>query len=540
MRMTTLLWFFWIHALFSLGVYAAKPTDESIRLRVEELDQTGILIQGERIQNGDVLSVFYARRAFEPVWTHPGERELAIQTLGRADLEGLSPTDYHIQTIEKLAAQPNPTSTEQTDLDILLTDGILLYASHLLTGKVDPSTINAQRHISLRNGDPVRAIENGLYSNQLAKALAQLAPRQTGYLRLKEALVKYSTMYLRDGDWPTIPDGPSIKPGMEDARIPAIRERLRRTEYYSLSLLIGEPDSATAHSVVYDAQLVQAVQQFQTRHGLTAEGVIGKGTLEAMNVSLPDRINQIKANLERWRWLPPQFGPFYLLVNIANYEVQGFRDGKLEVTHKVIVGKPYRKTPVFSSTIQYLVFNPTWTVPPTILSQDVIPATRKDVNYLATKGLNVYDSKGTKLDPATIDWSSPSAKWYTYRQAPGPSNALGTVKFMFPNKYDVYMHDTPSKELFDKDERAFSSGCIRVRDPLGLAAWMLNDSAQWNRQTMESIIAERRSHTVMLPVQPEVHILYLTSWVDNAGIVHFRKDVYERDQPLFNALTASY
>lgn len=536
--MTTHFWlWFWMTGFLPMGTCAVNPlgstpVNELIRRKVEQVKLDSILIQGERIRTRENLFYFYARRGFDPAWSHQDQRYLVIQTLGQADQEGLTPTDYHIQSIERLAALLSPTEEEMTDLDILLTDGILLYASHLLSGKVDPNTIHAQWNINLREGDPVKAIENGLYTNQLAKALSQLPPRQNEYRQLKEALEKYNGMYLLEGDWPIIPDGPTIKPGMIDLRLPDIRIRLHRTENYN-------PDSISMQSIVYDPELVEVVQRFQHRHGLTADGAIGKSTLEVMNVSLQDRINQIKVNLERWRWLPGQFGSYFLLVNIANFEVQGFRNGKQEVSHKVIVGKPFRKTPVFSATLQYLVFNPTWTLPPTILKEDILPGVRKDYHFLATKGLNVYDNQGNLLDPATIDWSAKAVEWYKYQQEPGPSNALGVVKFMFPNKHDVYMHDTPSRELFVKDQRMFSSGCIRVSEPIDLAMWLLEDTTQWNRPVIDSIITTRKPTTVLLPSRPEVFILYFTCWIDQNGLVQFRKDVYDRDMPIFEALTES-
>jgi len=277
---------------------------------------------------------------------------------------------------------------------------------------------------------------------------------------------------------------------------------------------------------------------FQLRNGLAADGVVGKATIEAMNIPVEDRIATIEANLERWRWLSDDLGESYIKVNIANFELQVIEKDDMVFKTEAIVGLNSRETPVFSSIMTYLVLNPDWTVPPTILNTDIIPSVINNPGYLAEKNLKILRNDGTEVDPSTIDWINIVTAGFPYRihQEPGPGNALGRVKFMFPNKFSVYIHDTPNHNLFGRTDRSLSSGCIRVNNPLALAAWLMKDSPAWTPAQIKNVIDEGKERTVNLAKPIQVHIVYLTAWASDEGLAYFRKDIYNRDQPLMAAL----
>ncbi len=288
----------------------------------------------------------------------------------------------------------------------------------------------------------------------------------------------------------------------------------------------------------YDQETRAAIQLFQTRHGLVDDGVIGPETLETLNVSVEDRIRQIELNLERWRWMPKSFGKRHIRVNVADFSLEVIEDGESVMRMPVIVGTQYRKTPVFSARMTYLEFAPYWTVPPTILREDKLPKIKRHPDYLEEKHFQIIsrENRDVTIDPLDINWSAVEASSFPglLRMDPGPWNPLGRVKFMFPNRFNVYLHDTNQSSLFDNNTRSFSSGCIRVKRPQMLAAYLLkqNLGAERLRELLEATAPEQVS------IKPlTVHIQYWTAWVDRDGLVHFRPDVYFRDLDLEVALT---
>jgi murein L,D-transpeptidase YcbB/YkuD len=321
---------------------------------------------------------------------------------------------------------------------------------------------------------------------------------------------------------------------MRDARVAALRRRLAVG-----GDLVGAP---AGDETLFDEALEQAVYRFQARHGLDVDGVVGAQTLAALNVSVASRIDQIRVNLERARWVFQDISKDYVLVDIAGFQAEMVKDARQVWASKVQVGKPYRKTPVFKASMTYLVLNPTWTVPPTILAKDILPRVRRDPGYLKRKRIRVVDRKGRIIDPKGLDWSRYTGRNFPYflRQDPGPDNALGRIKFMFPNKHLVYLHDTPHKELFRRSERAFSSGCIRIERPFALAELLLDDPRKWSREQILAAIDSNKTRTVFLPEPIKVLLLYWTVDVDEQGRVWFRKDLYGRDRKVLAALEGEF
>jgi murein L,D-transpeptidase YcbB/YkuD len=321
-----------------------------------------------------------------------------------------------------------------------------------------------------------------------------------------------------------------LKTGVTDERVPALARRLAVT---------GDlpAEAATAATTLYDGTLASGVRRFQDRHGLAGDGVVGRGTLAALNVPVEARIEQIRANLERARWVFYDPESEFLVVNVAGFRLYVVRRGQVVFSTRVQVGRPYRQTPVFRAEMTYLVLNPTWTVPPTIFRQDILPELRRNPGYLATRNIDLLDRDGRAVDPATVDWSGRSFP-YQLVQRPGPTNALGRVKFMFPNEHFVYLHDTPSRDLFERDNRAFSSGCIRVEEPFELAELLLGEG--WTRDRLDALLATQQTKTVFLTQPMTVMLLYWTAEVDDGGRVLFRPDIYTRDAAVIAALARPF
>mgnify|MGYP000046824833 CR=1 FL=1 len=508
-------------------VFASKnePVHELIRRKLEVSHFNGLHAFNEPLYCVKSLTQFYIKQEFKSVWTKATALQL-IAEIEQAYQEGLNPSDYHIDMIKNKLNDQHTTSIYKAEYDLLLSDAFLLYASHLLSGKVNPQTIHSEWYVTRREGNPIALLERAFAEGSIKASIQSAIPKLPIYQNMKLALKDLHQ--LKSIPLALIPtSNVPIKKGMSDKRIPEIRERLHLFKYFPNKYLANE---------TYDEVLHKAILEFQKNNGLEATGVIGEATIAALNIPISQRINQLEVNMERWRWPPQEFGSYYIKVNIANFELDVVKDHQIIRSHKIVVGKPYRRTPVFNSKMQYLVLNPTWTVPPGILNADILPSLQKDPSYLQKKNLQVLDHNGNLINTDQIDWKSPKARSYIYRQPPGPTNALGAVKFMFPNNFHVYLHDTPSKELFDKTERAYSSGCIRVQNPLALAEFLINDHKNWNTEKINTVISTRKSLTILLKEQPNIYLIYCTAWVDTKNNIQFRKDIYERDTLLLNAL----
>lgn len=496
---------------------------DALRRKIENQDIILLSAFGEKLACAYGISIFYQNRFYIEAWNQKLANEL-VELLKSASEDGLNPTDYHLNTIINQLGKPLKTETALADFDLILTDAFLLFSSHLMSGKVNPETIDPEWHVNRREGDPVSLLNKALELNNIRQTITNIKPTNSTYLLLAAALKKYENKTPDTSQ--LIPEGITIKLNNEDLRLPAIKEKLALLDY----------KISNSNSIQYDEITQQAIIQFQQNHGLENDGNIGTKTIKALNNSISDRVALIKANMERLRWLPSDFGKYYIVVNIPAYELTLIKNNNLISLHKVIAGKSFRRTPVLNSTINYLVFNPTWTIPPGILKADILPAVQKDNTYLIKKNITVFDGTGNIINQETIDWKSSAAKTYTYQQAPGPNNSLGAVKFIFANNFNVYLHDTPNKELFAQTERSFSSGCIRVDQPLKLAEHLINDNINWNMAKIKSVVETKQTQTVILKEPPSVYLIYLTAWVNTEGVLQFRNDIYNRDSKLIEAL----
>ncbi|MBN1154708.1 L,D-transpeptidase family protein [candidate division KSB1 bacterium] len=518
---------------------------ELLRNRIEAAEiPNKISIGDELIYSSVMLPIFYERRVYQPGWINDDglqpQVESFIKSILQADNEGLRTKDYHLDKIKTVLENIRENHKKNgsfnnrrlVDLELLLTDAFLIYGSHLLAGRINPQTIDSEWFANRRETDLAAILQDALETNQINEALNGLKPPQSGYARLRDAYVRYMEI-AEKGNWPVIPEGPKLQQGNYDRRVTLLRDRLIATGDYTGDLSAAEE--------FFDDKLETAIRTFQKRHGLDEDGVLGVETLAALNVPVTHRINQIKVNLERWRWLPQDLGKRYILVNIANFELEVIEDNQLVLEMRVVVGKQYRRTPVFSDKMTYLVFCPYWHVPPNIAVQDKLPVIRTDSTYLFKQNMKVFQGWGAdtqEINPGTINWSKLSASNFPYRlrQDPGPNNALGRIKFMFPNQFNVYLHDTPSRELFQKTTRTFSSGCIRIEKPVELAEYVLRGDPKWNPDKIRATINKWIEQTVSLPEPIPVHLLYWTAWANENGTIQFRNDIYGRDRLLQEAL----
>lgn len=490
-------------------------------------------------RNCEQVAAFYAAREERLAWTGWGHaaRYLAlIEAIRDAETHGLVPADYHL---DRLLAG-NPYWPDRA-LDETATDAYLSLASHLEFGRLDPVSVVPSWNARHPETDLGVYLESALSSGAVRASLEALAPSNREYQALRYALALYRTLAEAE-PWPTIEDGPLLRPGDIDPRVPSLRARL----IPSLPSLPedaeggqGEDDAPDAPDrELYDEALADAVRAFQTRAALEADGLVGGRTLAMLNMTPAERIDRLRVNLERWRWLPHDFGRRHIRVNIAGFKLEAFGEEGIERRHKVIIGCTYRRTPVFSGAITYLVLNPWWETPHSLAVRDKLPAFRRDPGRVRRLGFQVLDEDGQEVDPDTIDWDEVSARDFPYRlrQAPGPLNALGRVKLIFPNPHSVYLHDTPDQELFEHTRRDFSSGCIRVHDAVGLAGWALSETPDWGEAEIAEVLESGVETAVPLAERVPVHVLYFTIEPAPGGGLRFLDDLYERDGGVLAAL----
>jgi murein L,D-transpeptidase YcbB/YkuD len=530
-----------LSALLLAALLAAAPAAaadrEPLRERIEALRKFG----DPRLGAGDararaLIAGLYEARGFAPLWDDPARAQALLRAIDASASHGLAARDYHAEAL----ARPLPAGDARAavERELLLTDALMRLAYHLHFGKVDPRTLQASWNLArtLAGADPAAGLARLASAPDPAAALEALAPTLPGYAGLRRVLAGLREAE-RLGGWPAVPAGPRLALGDGGARVAALRARLLAGGDLPASAAAADPG-------VFDDVLDAAVRRFQARHGLEADGVVGRATLAALNVPVAARIDQVRANLERLRWVARDLVGDHLEVDIAGFEASLWLDGREAWRSRVIVGRAYRRTPEFRSTMEYLVLNPEWVVPPTILRNDVLPRVLRDRGYLARQRMRLLDRGGRVVSPDAVDWDAvrvaPGAFPYRIVQAPGPDNALGRIRFMAPNEHLVFLHDTPARELFERPVRAFSSGCIRVERPLELAELLLADAERWSLAQIAAAIDEGRTRTLPVRRRVPLLLLYHTARAGEHDRPEFRTDLYGRDPPILRALAAPF
>lgn len=582
-----ILFFFITLSFFSPGQEVPFGLNEPALFAQEELDEEQQIIREGldtlRVKNyftdkeirsylyGE-LTNFYASRAYRLAWySKSGPREVfneLAKALEEAPKEGLT-FDYQLDTLRSLTQQlfSKPARPYQlrelARLDFLTTAAYLTYASHLLSGLVNPDQYDKSWVAQPRSMPIAAHLQNALQTGKIHESLRQLAPTHQQYAQLKSALAQYQAIADRGG-WPSLPPDTVLRKGDTSEVVLLLRQRLQITgdlaAQESGTELGNKSDrehlTAGAESVaslltdlfainpatILDESVAAGLAHYQARNGLLVDTILGPNTLKMMNIPAERRVRQIQLNMERLRWWPQSFGEKYVLVNVPEYRLRVYEEQEKKLEMKVIVGEEYHSTPIFRDTIRYIEFSPTWTVPRSIAVNEILPALKRDPGYLQRNHMHLYRAgrkrRGRGLNPYRINWARVTDTNFRYWivQQPGPHNALGNIKFMFPNKRAIYLHDTPSDYLFDRTKRAFSHGCVRVENPVDLATYLLKENPAWDRQRIQQNMHRDQPVAQPLPELVPVQFLYQTAFVDEEGKVNFREDIYGHDQKQLEAI----
>ncbi|MEM1316675.1 MAG: L,D-transpeptidase family protein [Pseudomonadota bacterium] len=517
------------HTIFAAAFLGATITVSPVVAQTSDVI-AGQLARSTVSWSGQTFSTENLRQAYKnrghaPIWVTNGllnqQGEALLGELSGSYRDGLDPNEY-LAGVRGFSGQLS--DEDAAKLDLALSDAFLKLGLDLYSGFTTPSVSDPNIVIKRKKRDATQWLE-GVTATGVTAMLATLRPRHPQYAQLRQMLAGYRSLMARGG-WQPITEGPTLKPGMTDSRVNEMRENLAARGYDVRG--VEFPD-------LYDQGLVDAVKHFQTRHGLDSDGVAGPASFRALSVTAAERVDQIAINLERWRWLPRDLGKAHVLVNQAGFEMFTMNGTEIYDKRRVIVGKPFHQSPMFSSKIAYAEFNPTWTVPLSIAGKEMLPKIRSNPAYLVEKNYSLYSGWGAnsqKLNPYAVDWSAVSAKRFPYRivQEPGPGNALGQVKFIFPNKFSVYLHDTPSRNLFSRTGRAFSHGCIRVDKPLDFARKLYALQGGMDPSRVTPIIDSKQRKRVNFKRKMPVHLAYFTAWINEDGIPLFYDDLYKRDK----------
>ncbi len=568
-----LLWFALLPSMQPSA--SASPGDD--RRRVEESAGTGAQSGGflrQYVARLEKLSLkttgpdrasiirhmkrFYEALGYRPAWTNRMAVARLVEVIEDSANDGLLTSDYHLDEIRSFYQNPAESPELRARADLLMTDAVFTLMSHMRSGKVYARSIESDWNIEppVPGTDYDRTLMSAVMGSRFPEMIQALRPASPEYAALRQGLVRLREV-AADGGWQSVPTGKPIeKVGAEDPRMPDIRRRLAASGDYVMppASPVAATDSSSAKDAsahadslsarlpdpeqLYTPDLFDAVKAFQKRHGLEVDGVIGNETVRAMNVPVEQRIDQVRINLERYRWYLNSRGPNYIMVNIPSFSVDLVQNGVRRWNSRVIVGKPDTQTPVFRAEMQYIILNPHWVIPNGIIVKDkVISSIMKNKSYLADRNLAVVDNEGNTLSPSSVDWAKYLNGGFPYRlvQASGDDGSLGRIKFMLPNRFTVYLHDTPTKALFEKSRRTFSHGCVRVDKPVDLAEIVLQDRTRWSKARIQEAIDTDRTRTINLPKSIPVYILYQTAFADGAQL-QFRADVYDRDARLLKVL----
>lgn len=510
---------------------------------------------------------FYEQRQWQPLWDDARYTSLLAEIRNLAN-DGLNPDDYFLTALER-CLDARSACAQSTEREVLATNAYLLALAHLNHGKVNPALIEPGWNFDMPQTDAEQELQQAREAaeqQQIATAFQRARPGRARYEHMRTALARLRELAAQGG-WQSLPlttQGiQSLKPGMTDERVILLRQRLQlagllaanteaatatatgdvqttlATEKVSETTATGNtgtpPDTAATQGPAYfDTTLENAVKHYQKAAYLVADGVVGKQTLEHLNVPIEQRINQLRVNLERMRWHLRDIPGDYIIVDVAGYSIAYVREGKVIWQSRVQVGKSSRKTPILQSRITHLTFNPQWTIPPTILRKDTLPEIRKDHSYLAKNHIRVLNAQGQELSAETIDWNHPGN--ITLRQDAGVNAALGQLAIRFPNDHSVYLHETPHQSHFSDEQRNFSSGCIRVENVRDLAILLFNDNEKWNRETLELALANLKTREVLLQKKIPILIDYWTVDIDETGYISYRPDAYGKDDAVLKAL----
>ena len=547
MKSTTLLFVFTILS-FSLAFSgtmsaSAQGSDENsiqenIRKHISELEGSGTIKLGkQKIIGNPVITNLYKNEDYQPVWGKASNRKDLMEILDDSYFEGLTPEDYHIDFIKehdvKIESGVRVTMDEYAEADIVMTDAVLTYAFHMIQGKVHPTKLDPSWNYSMRpipDGAEFRLMDR-LQTQSLKDGVENIRTEMPLYHELRKWFAHLDSIKKSGGDIePVVYPGAPLRLGDSSPAVAALKEHMTVYGY-----TFSSPENEK-----FDEELEDAIVEFQSFNGLGDDGICGKQTYKALNTTLEERLDIIRINMERCRWINNDLPQEFVLVNIADYHLYIFKDRQIDYECRVVVGKEFHETPVFTSDIKYAVFNPTWTVPYSIATKEMLPKLKKDPNYLQNRNMTLL--RGNEVvNPSTVDFSQHSQKSfpYTIRQEPGPNNALGLVKFIFPNKYSVYLHDTPSKSYFEKSDRAFSHGCVRVKDPLILAEQLLGDKG-YDSEKIAAVIKTKKLQNVNLSKPMPVMIMYWTCYENKIdGRIYFYRDVYGRDKKILSELNKS-
>lgn len=506
-----------ISTVYSQGWHT--PPDHKIGQSLHPYSQIDSLMILQ--QQDSLLESFYRQNDFRVFWNSRDARSAVINAVSTAYADGLDPQDYWLPSLQQSEMQFDMMTNQQHDAyDMLLTQSVQKYVSHIAYGKLDPNQLYDDWILPRLEIDINDLILKNAGSANFPTIIDSLKPQHEVYQSLKRALIAIDAIPHQMVD--SIRITKKIVANERRDVVLLIKRRLRQWNDYV------PRDSITS---IYDKATVAAVKNFQCRHGLQEDGIIGPATADALNVSPESRRKSIIANLERWRWYPRDLSSHYIIVNIPAFQLAIIKDNDTIDVKKVIVGTAERRTPVLTSAFNNITFNPTWTVPPTILREDIVPSATKNRQYFYEKRITIYDGQNKVVSP--WQWNPDKATTYRYVQSPGTHNALGTVKFNFPNDKMVYLHDTNTRSLFSLHYRALSSGCVRVEDPMPLAQYLLHDD--WTSSKLDNIIRSRKPTTIIINDNVRLHQLYWTAWTD-ADTLIFREDIYNLDQEVFAKL----
>lgn len=526
----TLVLFGW-NGANSVSAQETSPQSE-LKSTVEALLQPSKRkVGGVEIAGHTFIPKLYAALGYQPVWTNGAMVDALSRAIARSWEDGLTPNDFHAEYVKAAGSAPPQTAAER---EIVLSDALVRLLYQLYFGKVAPNSFDANWNFArpVLTEDPAQTIAAALKAGDVQGLIDKVMLTHPLYIELKALLQQY-TAYEVSGGWPTIADGAPLKLGQSDPRVAILRARLKVTGEWTSDGPVTAPE-------LYDQSIADAVETFQASNGLNPDGVIGPGTMAALNVTASERVDQIRANLERGRWLLRTMGPEAVIVNVAGFYLHVFLKNEKVWSTRVVVGQPYTKTPIFTEPMKTVVINPDWTVPQSIVRNEIFPKASANPAYLAAGNYYLADKSGQRVE--NVDIAAYTAATFPYRvvQQPGHKNALGLVKFLFPNKYSVYLHDTPSRQLFDKAGRTFSHGCIRVEDPLKLAEIVLGDRLSWDRPKIDAVVAAGKMKAIALPTPLPVLVLYWTVDPSPIGGASFYQDIYGRDARLIKALNAPF